>query len=218
MDQPRTQKNIVIVAILFVGILFILFFMVLLSHAGKAKVQVTLLPSDTTLTIDGKKAKAGTVYLTKTIHTLKATRPPFSPTTKTINFATYDTTQTLYMLTSPDSKQALQYLADHPDVQAQREAAGGVQAANAQQQLSKNKLIGLLPYSGPGGNYIIDYGTETQQDGTQKVTIYIESNTDQDKQTALNWITTQKIDPKTLTIVYENLQTNPSSGGGSEYQ
>jgi len=219
MDQPKTQKIIVIVTILFVGILCTLFVMTFLSHHGKAKVQVTLIPSDSTLTVDGKKTKAGTVYLTKTTHTLKVTRPPFSPTSKTINFVTYDTSKVVYLLPSPVSKAALQYLINHPDVQAQREAVGDLQSDQAQQQLSKNKLIGLLPYSGPGGTYTVDYGTLTQQDGTQKVTIYIESNTSQDKQAALTWITNHKIDPKTLTIVYESLpaDANPNNGG-SEYQ
>ncbi|HSX06250.1 MAG TPA: hypothetical protein VLG92_00850 [Candidatus Saccharimonadia bacterium] len=220
MDQPNNQKRIVTIAVLFVGILFILFIMVLLGHHGKAKIQVTVIPSDSILTVDGKKTKAGTVYLTKTTHTLKASRPPFSPTTKTINFATYDTSQTLYVNPVPNSDKALQYLLKHPEIQAQREAASGVQAGEAQQQLRKNKLVGLLPYRGPGTEYLIDYGTKTQQDGTQKVTIYIESDTDQAKQEALNWITSQNIDLKTLTIVYESLPagTNPNSSGGSEYQ
>jgi len=218
MDQPTTQKRLVILAILFVSVLFILFIFTLLRHRSDAAVEVVTLPPDSTLTVDGKKTKAGTLYLTKTTHILKVSRQFFTPLTRTIDFATYDHSQTLYMMPLPKSPQAIKYLADHPAIEAQREAAGDQQAANAQQQLSKNKLIGLLPYSGPGGTYMVDYGTLTQQDGTQKVTIYIESNTSQDKQAALTWITDQKIDPKTLTIVYEDLQTSPSSSSGSEYQ
>jgi hypothetical protein len=222
MDQPNTQKKILIVAALFVGILFILFFMVLLNHHGEAKVQVTVLPSDSTLMVDGKKTKAGTLYVTKTNHTLKVSRQFFTTVTKVINFANYDTSQTLYMLPLPDSQQALDYLSKHPDIQAQREAAGGVQAGEAQQQLSKNKLLPFLPYTGTGFEYVVDYGTATQQDGTQKVTIYIEADTDQAKQDALIWIKSKKIDPKSLTIVYEAVSGSSATGsageGTSEYQ
>ncbi len=214
MDQPNTQKRMLMVAALGVVILFILFIAVLLGRYGKAAVTVVVLPSDSVLTVDGKKTKPGTVYLSKTTHTLKATRPPLSPTTKTINFATYNTSQTLYLEPLPDSEQGLQYLLKHPEIQAQREAAESLQVNDTQLQLSKNKLIPLLPYRGPGGEYIIDYGAGTKQ----KTAIYIKVDTNQAKQDALNWIKSQKVDPKTLEIIYENLPADTSSGGGSEYQ
>lgn len=196
--------------------------MTAISHHGKVGVRVVLLPSDSKLTIDGKSARAGTVYFTKTTHTLKAGRQYFTDVTKTINFATFDKSQTIYLQPLPDSYQAKQYLSDHPDIQQQREAADGKQAEQIQNELSKNKLIGLLPYSGPGNEYVVDYRSETQADGvSQKITYYIEADTNQTKQAALDWIKQQGFDPTKLTIVYQGLSSQPTAsgyGGGSEYQ
>jgi len=223
MNRSSLETKIAILAAAFAIVVVGLLLISLAQHAGKVGVKVVLLPADSTLTIDGKGARAGTVYFTKTTHTLKASRQYFTAVTKTINFATYDKSQTIYMEPAPDSDQARQYLLTHPDVQAQREAAGGEQALQAQQQISKNKLTSLLPYTGPGGEYVVDYGASAQADGTQKITIYIEANTDQARQDALAWLTSQGAKPETLTIVYQPLSdtsTLPGSGnsGGSEYQ
>jgi len=222
MNQSSNERKVALIALLLLAALFSLLTTAFISHHGKAVVNVVVLPPDSTLTIDGKAAKAGKIYFSKATHTLKASRQYFTTVTKTINFATYNTSQTLYMNPSPDSQQALDYLTKHPEIQAQREAAGGIQAGEAQQQLSKNKLLPFLPYTGTGFEYIVDYGTATQANGTQKITIYIEADTDQAKQNALSWIESKKIDPKSLTIVYEALPTSSSGGssgeGPSEYQ
>jgi hypothetical protein len=217
--NPQT-KLLIIVGVLVVGILG-LSITSFLRHKDKVGVKVVVLPADSVLAVDNVPTKAGTIYLTKGKHTLVATRQYFTAITKTMDFTNYDTSKTLYLLPLPESDQARQYLSEHPEVQAQREAASGDQSAQEQQVLSKNKLIPFLPYTGPASSYIVDYGSTTQKDGTSKLTIFIESDTEQAKQDALNWIKNKGVNPSTLTIVYQSL-TNPTSpqagSGGSEYQ
>lgn len=213
-------KLLVVAGILIVGILG-LSVASFLRHKDKVGVKVVVLPADSVLAVDNVPTKAGTIYLTKGKHTLVATRQYFTAVTKTIDFSQYDSSKTLYLLPLPDSDKALQYLSQHPEVQAQREAASGDEAAQEQQQLSKNKLIPFLPYTGPASSYVVDYGSSTQKDGISKLTIYIEADTEEAKQDALNWIKSKGVNPGTLTIIYQSLTnpTTPQTGsGGSEYQ
>jgi hypothetical protein len=220
MNRLNPVTTILILATTFVVVVAGWSLLSYVSHHGKVGVKVIVLPKDSRLTIDGKSTRAGTIYFTKATHTLKASRQSFTTIARTINFATYDKSQIIYMLPGPDSDQARQYLVAHPDIQAQREAAAGNQSSQAQQQLSKNKLISLLPYAGPGGDYTVDFGTTSQADGSQKVTIYIEANTDEAKQEALDWIKSSGNNPDKFTIVYQSLSNTiqADNAGGSEYQ
>jgi len=222
MDTTNNQRKLVILIaaalVTVLGLAVINF----VGRYGKIAVKVVLVPADSTLTIDGKKSRAGTIYFSKKKHTLVAKRQYFTTATKTVDFSSYKSSQTLYLTPSPDSQAALNYLTAHPDAQAQRESIAGVRAGVAQQQLSKDKLLTFLPYTAAGFEYVVDYSTDGQPDGSQKVTIYIEANTDQAKQDALAWIKSKKIDPSSLTIVYEALPVSSSSGsngeGPSQYQ
>jgi len=220
MERPNQSKLPFIAAAALVIVVFGWSLITYINHHGKVGVKVVLLPSDSSLTIDGEAARAGTIYFTKTTHTLKASRHYFTDATKTVNFASYDASRKLYLEPSPDSYQAKQYLLQHPELQQQREAAEGERSSQIQQQLHKDKLVPLLPYAGPANTYVVDYTSDTGADGvTQKITIIIEANTDQTKQAALDWIKQQGADPAKLTITYQALSA-PAAGttGGSEYQ
>jgi hypothetical protein len=221
VDHSNRQTRILILIVVLVVTIIGLSIWSVARHSGKVGVKVVVLPTDSTLTIDGVRTKPGTIYFTKTTHTIKVSKQYFGDVTKTINFATYDRLHTLYMLPLPNSDKAIQYLLDHPEVQTQREAASGDEAIQDQQELSKNKLIPLLPYTGPGTEYVVDYGSTEQADGSQKLTIFIQADTDQAKQDALKWVRSKGTDMSKIAIVYQPI-TNPISPqpgpGGSEYQ
>lgn len=223
MNRMSSETKIVLLSAILICAVVGALLAIFVPRSGKVGIKIVVLPPDSTLTIDGKRSHAGTIYLTKTTHTLTASRQYFNTVSQKINVATYNPSQTVYMNPSPDSDQAIQYLKDHPDVQAKREAAAGDIAGRAQDQLNKDEILKHLPYTGPGFEYEVDYGATGQPDGSQKVTLYIQANTDQAKQDALAWIKSQGSNPDKFTIVYQNLSSTAvpdagGSGGGSEYQ
>ena len=214
--SPKQRQ---LVTIGFIGIAVILVWgtVTAISHRGKAHVDIEVSPTDSSLFIDGQSAKPGKRWMTKTTHTFKASRKDFADDSKTVNLTSIDTSLPIYLTPKPNSAAAEAYLKAHPQDQAKREAAGGANEQRIQDQLSKNTLIGQLPYTAPGFEFSVDYNAESDNNGNVKVTLYISANTDKAKQDALDWIKSQGTDPNTQTIIYrtDTSLTSNDSGGGS---
>lgn len=126
------------------------------NHRGLSKIEVILLPNDSQLRVDGAPAKAGTIYLKPGTHTLSATRQYFDKVVREINTRDIKPSETIYMLPEPNSAEAKKWLAEHPDVQLQRESVGGAEAIRQQAVLTnKYPILEKLPHE--NSNYKIDY-------------------------------------------------------------
>ncbi|HEV7454146.1 MAG TPA: hypothetical protein VGO07_02700 [Candidatus Saccharimonadales bacterium] len=211
---PRQKLAIVVVAVIVLVITVVLLVIPPIQHRGKLAVHVFVLPKDSTLTLDGKKVRDGTVYMSSGKHTLKASRQYFDSVSKDIDTAKIDLKQPIYMMPRPTSKLALDWLGNHPDEQQKREAAASFEVDKQQSELAKNPLIDKLPYTAAGIEYIIDYDAETASDGSVTVTIIIKANTSDAQNSALQWIRDQGVDPNTLRISFQSngQQDDPSVG------
>jgi len=211
--EPKQKMVMIVAGILVLGLL-VFGVINIVAHRGKLHIAVLVTPSDSSLTIDGRPAKPGKVWLTKTTHTFKATRQYFDPVSRTLNLANIDSTTPIYVNPLPNSPEAQKYLSEHPEEQTQREAAGAAQATSTQNQLNKDSLVGKLPFFAPGDEFTVDYDTTTDANGNSKVTIFVIADSDTAKQHALDWIRRQGSDPANLTIVYQTSDTPPDPSIG----
>lgn len=207
--NPQKQKQILLLAA--AVFIVVTVFLILLSLQAKGGVKVTLAaqPSDSTITVDGGEVSAGEYTLAKGAHTIKATRQYFTDAVKKVNTADLKDGQVITLMPSPDSPEALQWLLEHPDVQMEREAAAGAQAAELKQSINeKYPVLKNLPYETL--RYKISYSMDGQNVSFQ-VTLYPLNGSDRDlykqtlkeyKQQALDYLENQGVNTKTTTITF----------------
>jgi len=209
MSLTRRQK-----VFLFIGgplAIFLVIGIYSQRHSG-IWVDVEALPSDSTITMDGQTIKAGRTKLTPGTHTFVATRKYFDKISKTIATKNLNTKQTIYLLPLPNSPESLKYLADHPDVQKERESASSDAAAQTQQQISTQyPYTGGLPYQTT--DFLVDYSYDANGKITLLVTIYpitkqttnadaYNSQVAQFKQEAQDYLKSQHVNLASTTINY----------------
>lgn len=203
-------------ALLALGIIFLLFvgFQSYQSwrHRGLIGVKVVVLPTDSTLMIDSKTTRPGKIYLTKGDHTLVAYRMDFENDKKSISTNDISKDETIYMLPAARSVAAKQWLLQHPDIQRQREAAGGAEAERARALLvSKYPIINKLPYE--NFHFKIDYSVDSNSKLSFTITLYAIINRpsqydeykqqlQQYKTEALQYLSSNGVDPARFTIKY----------------
>jgi hypothetical protein len=141
------------------------------KHRGLVAVNIEVLPSDSTLTVDSVATKPGKMYLTKGTHHLEATRQDFDKDSKDINTNDLAPGITVFMLPHANSQAAKEWLAQRPDVQRRRESAGGAEAErNRQQLLSKYPIIGKLPYENL--HFKVDYSLDNNNKPSFTVSLF----------------------------------------------
>lgn len=182
------------------------------KHRGKVGVNIAVVPADSTLKIDGVQTKPGKIYLIKGTHHLVASRTYFDDDIKNINTADITKNETIYMLPAANSAAAKAYLEQHPDIQQQREAAGGAEAARIQALLNaKYPILSKLPYETL--HFKVDYSVDANQNLSLTVTTYGIINGPSDyplyvqqtaayKQEALAWLKQNGVGPTTYPITY----------------
>ncbi len=163
MSMPRSRRFIYAVAasiglLLIVGGLFIRWNS---GGEGSVQVKVVVAPSQATLYVDGNETKTtnGTVSLTKGHkHALVAKLHFFSDATVTVDPTTYDVTKTVYLLPSPTTPEAIDWLMSHPDAQREREGAGADRDNQSQSNMhSPQSNVQGLPYDAI--DFRVDYST-----------------------------------------------------------
>lgn len=211
MESRRIRQiaSIIVVLILFFAAWqSVLYF----QHRGKIKIAVSVLPNDSKLTVDGKTSKAGSIYLVPGQHTLTASRQDFTTDTQRINTADFEKGDVVYMLPRPDSVAAKKWLAEHPEVQVQRESAGGVESVRIRRALLKKyPILASLPVENL--HYKIDYSVDDNNNAKLTITLYPIINGPQDKsrytqqlkdykQEALDYLKKKKVNLDQFKIEY----------------
>jgi hypothetical protein len=183
-----------------------------IHHRGLVAVRVAVLPSDSSLTVDGKNTKPGKLYLTRGRHALEATRQDFGKDVKDINTDDISAGTVIYMLPAANSQAARIWLLQHPDIQRQREAAGGSESERLQVLLIKKyPIISKLPKENL--HYKIDYSVDNDQKFSLTITTYGIINGPSDynkyvqqtkayKQEALEFLKQNGVEPSTYPITY----------------
>ena len=181
------------------------------QHKGLIKINIVVLPEDSKLTVDGNASKAGNVYVAPGSHKLKATREDFEDVTQTVNTSEVKPGTIIYLLPKPNSEAAKNWLLQHPDVQRKREAVGGLEAQQQQQELNqKFPIITKLPHENL--HYKIDYSISSGR-LEFTITLYAIINRPsqhdqyvqqlhQYKSEALDYLTSNGINPQNYKISY----------------
>jgi hypothetical protein len=179
-------------------------------NSGKVRVEVVVLPDDSSITLDGQPAKAGNMQLTKGEHTFTASRQDFTTINKKINTNDLDPDNPkIYLMPRPDSEAAVQWLLDHPEVQEKREAAGGAEAEAKQQLITERyPIVNTLPYETL--DYVIGYDVDANNEISFAISIDPLSTPDQGeyykeelrryRDEALQYMRSQGVDTKTAKI------------------
>ena len=104
-------------------------------------------------------------------HTLRATREFFDPSSQAIDTRDQYFVNPVYLLPGASSAQALQWLQDHPEVQAKREEAGGLVDQQTRQRLNrKYPVLQRLPVN--NSHYKIDYSIDDNEHISFIITLY----------------------------------------------
>lgn len=199
----RNRNLLIILGIIFIIGGTVWQFSVLLSHRGKIGITVQASPSDSVITMNGKKISGGTKYIVAGKYTFTAKRQYFTDYSTTVEI-NKDSQKDILLLLGADSNEAKAYLKSHPKEQALREAIGGQKANQEGEEASnKNPIVKLLPFI--DREYRIDYGpSQLHPDDSSALSITITSTSEQSKQDALDWIRFKGFDPNKLEIYYKN--------------
>lgn len=186
-----------------------------LEHRGKTKVEIVALPHDSKLTLDDASLAEGSLYLKPGSHTFTAERQYFDKFSRKIETQNLKDNQIIYLMPIPTSAEALNWLKDHPSVQAEREAAGGAEDQQIQSVLgAKYPILKSLPYTDIRGPFTINYGTVPN--GTIDLTVT--DSSPNGRVNALKWIRDQGDDPTNYQIIFQDTSNPfiPKAGEGQE--
>jgi hypothetical protein len=205
-NQKSLVKLLVIAAFVLLAGWAVYVVAINIMHSRMGRLTVNLAPSESTLTIDNKKVKSSKpFYIKPGSHHWKATFENFGSKDGDFSIAKGEE-KTLDIYLEPANDAGRNYLVSHPLEASRIEGLVGKKIeSNYGVAQDETPLINQLPYIEAGFEFRIDYGTETVN-GHPKVTIYVESISDEAKQHALDWIRQQGTDPGTLNIVYTHRQ------------
>jgi hypothetical protein len=215
--QPENQnKKLLLVgaAILFSAAVLVWYFT---TVGAKVKTEIYVVPSDTTVTMDGKPIKTGQASISKGKHVFKGTRQYFGDVTKNIDTATLTGKKTIYLALAPNDPRGDAFLDAHPEERARYERVSGAEFSALQERLINNfPVISRLPYQTV--DYKIDYDvTKDKQNIVFLVRIFMPNALtpgtelyDKEllrlKKEALGYLERNAVDTKKATITFS---TNP---------
>jgi len=176
------------------------------------KITIKAIPDDSTINMDGKNIKAGSIYVRPGSHLLVVSRQYFDSITKHIDTKDTSPSDTIYLLPVPNSDAAKAWLNNHPEVQQQREAYAGLESQKIQGQLLKKyPVIRQLPVY--NSHYRIDYSIDPGGTINFSITLYpiingpgqynkYLSQLQQYKAEALRFLKNNRINPAAYKITY----------------
>jgi hypothetical protein len=175
----RKPKILFIIGGLFVLVIIILGIVAVIQNNSMVNLKIEVIPRDSTLSVDGVVTEPGTVAVTKGVHTLKAQRQYFTDAVQKIDTNKINTADTITLMPTPDSQQAIDWLNSNPGVQKSREAAGAAQAAEASEDIQERyPFINQLPRSTLG--YTIDYTLDSNRGISFQITVFPRARAKQD--------------------------------------
>lgn len=186
----------VVIAIVLIGA-FLLF-----RGGSEAKLTITSIPNDLTLTMDGQEIPAnGEVKVKAGDHTLTGSRKGFQDYTQTFTAADGESLSVKVYLYA-NSATGREWAASHPEETAEAEAEAGRRFDELNRRLrAKYPVIAQLPYLGPG--FKATYGnSKTDPKNPEAISVLISTYSPDGKKKALEWIQGQGWDPATLDIVW----------------
>lgn len=207
MNELLRKRIIIVASVAFVLFVLICVFIVA-SRAGKVAVEVSVIPDDAKITLDGKVVQSGTHYIRVGDHVFMAEKDGWTSDKQTL--VINDDINQVALLPEPSSS-AARNLLGNKDIVAKREALGAIRADSRGKTFrTKNEIVSHLPYSDIAGPFKIDYGynSDNKEDG---VYLVISHSTPTGRKKALAWMRSINEDPTNYTIVFSDY-TSPLDG------
>lgn len=203
-----TPRTLIILFIIAVAIMTIILLVIFIPRIGKTAVDIQAIPENTIVTINGKPARAGANYLKPGTYEIKGTIEGYIEDIQSVIVG--NDRLVVGILPEPDSEKARKYLADNPDIQADREALGGINANREGAVIrTDNPIIEKLPYIDPDSLYAIDYGV-TNED-PKHFYMVIGNSSPEGRTNAIKWLRDQGINIESSDIRYSDF-VNPLLG------
>lgn len=162
-------------------------------------------PTDLKLTLNGKGISAnGKRTITPGTYTLEGRRSGFE-TRKAELVVERGKTQNYFFYLTANGPEGEQWLKDNPKEAVKLESVGGQQHKEVvEKALEQNNFISRLPYIGPGFLFKIDYGgPEPGNKFPDQPTIFIQGETEENQQSAIEWMRNRGYDPDKMNIVFQ---------------
>lgn len=197
---------------LLVGLFFVIVFsgwaMTQISRSGETKVVVHIIPEDAQVTMNGKPASGGPLYLKPGEYTFSASKNGFKTDTQKLTVGSE--AQEVGLLPEPESAEAKEWLEKNPRIQQARESYGGLNANREGQEVqNQTPILEFLPVTlVEDGPFSIDYGKTTKRE--KGVFLEISDSSPEGREKAISWIRDHQQDPTDLEIRYVDF-VNPFS-------
>jgi hypothetical protein len=166
------KRTIITTVVLFIVILFIWTAVILIGRIGKIATTIAVVPSDATVTIDGKKIGSGKQWIPAGTYNLVVQKDGFGTKKKTINITDAKQQNVTAVSLTPQSDDAKEWAREHEKDYSENERFGAIEANAEGKYFSElNPITTKLPFTDP--YYTIGY-TPTN-DNSVDLTIATES-------------------------------------------
>jgi hypothetical protein len=203
MNNPVNRNKILIMLGVVSLLLLVIFASGFKNRSGN--INISTIPKDAGVTINGKKANKGRQYLSPGNYTVRATKEGFKTEEKKIEIKQGDSFRNVYLFPEPVSDEALEWAQKNPKLQFEKEGLAGEQSQLEGQSLSEsNPVVSRLPYRSLLFN--IDYSLSDKD--SRVVILKIAASTSTDRSYALAQIRDWGYEPGDYLIEFVDF-TNP---------
>lgn len=201
--KHRILSLIIFLLILALPILYFVYTSI--DRAGKIPVNIIAVPSDMTLTLDGKTISPGERYLPPGTYTVKGSKDGFTDFTTQVIITSGDKKKSTSILLNPATGAAIDWAKAHKDEYLEAEGQAGSEARDEGEAFrDKNPIVNLLPYK----NLLYTIGYRSDPDDPSGNSIILEIDADEPyRKSAIYQIYQWGYDPTDFKINFKNFKS-----------
>ena len=146
----KNKRIISIVAICFFGLLIAWSVVTLIGRIGKLPLQISVVPSDASITINGGSYHNGTVWIKAGTYTMTVEKSGFTTQKKSVAVTDQKDKNVVAVSLVAESDDAKKWADQHKDEYSKNEQYGAIEADQAGKYFSaKNPITDKLPFKDP---------------------------------------------------------------------
>lgn len=152
----RNKRRIIIGSVLFISILMIWSAIVITGRIGKTATTISVVPSDATITLNGKRVGNGNQWITAGTYELSITKDGFSPDKRSVKISEEKEQNVIVSSLVAKSDEAKKWAEDNQKKYQDNEKYGAIAArVEGAYFAEKNPITTKLPFTDP--YYTISY-------------------------------------------------------------
>ena len=169
--QKLVQYTSIGLGVIFVG-LIVYFGIIQLSHQGKTKVDISILPNDADITLNGTAVRPGTTYIPPGEYTLIANRSGFQTHQEVLNIK--NGTDSISIMMEASSEEGEKWISDHTSLYQEFEARSGKEVIESGQSFyDANPIVADLPFR--NSLFVIGYEHPKDDPDSEKIIVTIDA-------------------------------------------